>query len=242
MINIAVVDDDPYILSQLSNIFQRYFQDVNYKQDDYYDGIEFVNSLSEESYDIVFMDIEMQHMSGKTAIETLRAVDEHEKVYVIYISAHTDRVVDLFKLHPFDFLEKPLVPEQIINVLDKILAKRNTDNQYISLIINRKEVCLPVSDIMWIQSYGHKLLIKINGQNEECCCYMKLDVLFTRLKEISSSFMRIHASYVVNRQFVKKYMKHTVLIDEVELPISQKYSSAITYLISEEYSKGNVNC
>lgn len=242
MLNIAVVDDDPSIMAQLSNFFQRYFQDIDYKQDDYYDGTEFVNSLSEETYDVVFMDIEMQHMSGRVAVEKLRAIDEHEKVYVIYISSHTDRVVDLFKLHPFEFLEKPLQAKQIINVLDKIQDRMKNDNQYLSLVIERKEVCVQVSEIIWIQSYGHKLYIRIRGKKEDSCCYMKLDILFERLKQISPSFIRIHSSYVVNRQYIKTYMKHSVLIDDCELPISQKYSNKITYLINEEFGKGNVNC
>ena len=41
-------------------------------------------------------------------------------------------------------------------------------------------------------------------------------------------FIRVHASYIVNKQYVTKYTKKFVSIGEEEIPISNKYRVNIT--------------
>ena len=93
MITIAIVDDDYKMLAKFSEILGRYYGTGNVIQQDYVNGLEFVRSLSEGLPNIVFMDIEMDLMDGREAIEKLREKDRNENTFVVFISSHTDKLV-----------------------------------------------------------------------------------------------------------------------------------------------------
>ena len=228
MINIALVDDDYRIIAGLTNILRKYYKKDEYHQEDYSNGMEFVKDLNNHRFDIVFMDLEMDIMNGEEASKRLREIDKNENTYIIYVSSHTDNLVGLFSVHPFDFIEKPVEESKVIDVLNKINADKNNKKKIISLVSNRKKIHIPVNNIVFIQSVGHRLKINMAGQKEELICYMKIDLLQKEIEEVSGDFYRIHASFLVNRNYIKKYTKGSVFIDNQEIPISKKYRLQVT--------------
>ena len=233
MLHISIVDDDYRIIAQLTDILRKYYGAGNYTQEDYSNGQEFEQALGESHPDIVFMDIEMEPVNGEEAVRKLRETDVNENVYVIFISSHTERLAPLFSLHPFDFLVKPVKADDVTKILDKIKARQEKRKRTVPLVIGRKEVHLPVGDILWIQSEGHRLEIRTRTEEVPLYHYGKLNDLYFRLAEISPDFLRIHASYVVNRKFITKFTQDTVFIQEKEFPISKKYRAEITIKIHE---------
>lgn len=233
MLHISIVDDDYRIVAQLTDILRQYYGAGNYTQEDYSNGLEFEQALRESHPDIVFMDIEMEPVNGEEAVRKLRETDVNENVFVIFISSHTEQLAPLFSLHPFDFLVKPVKAVDVTKLLDKIKARQENRKRTVSLVIGRKEVHLPAGDIMWIQSEGHRLEIRTCTEEVPLYHYGKLNDLYSGLEEISPDFLRIHASYVVNRKFITKFTQDTVFIQEKEFPISKKYRAEITLKIHE---------
>ena len=153
MMRIAVVDDDQSFISEISEMIRSFFSEKEYEQDDFNDGMEFVQSITSGStYEIVFMDIEMSGMNGRDAVRALREYDVTENTYVIYVSSHTDNLCPLFSLHPFDFLVKPLEYNQVASVLRKICSELADRKKCISVVVNRREADLCLAEIMYIQS------------------------------------------------------------------------------------------
>lgn len=52
---------------------------------------------------------------------------------------------------------------------------------HIMVIIDRREVSIPVCDIMWLQSVAHRVEIKLRTQEEVMFTYAKLNELYTRI-------------------------------------------------------------
>lgn len=233
MLRIAIVDDDYRVIAGLTDILSGYYGAGKYIQDDYANGLEFVQSLKENCPDIVFMDIEMGLMDGKDAVKRLRELDAYENTYVIYVSSHTDNLTSLFALHPFDFIVKPFTQEDVFRVLDKISEHIVDDAKTLQLMVNRKEMKIPVNDIMWVQSLAHRLEIKLVGLQDPMYSYCKLNDLAEQLEALSQDFMRIHTSYIINRRYVTKYTQSMMYIEDVEFPISRKYRTEITMKIHE---------
>lgn len=224
MIHIAVVDDDYRVIADITRMLKAFYGEDRYEQDDFCDGYEFIQNIGKPIiYDIVFMDIEMKRMNGEDAIRKLRESDINENTYVVYISSHTDNLSSLFALHPFDFLVKPVSYDKLSEVLKKMSIAMVNKRASISVTVNRKEMDICLSEIRYIQSEAHKLKIFMRESGVVLYCYMKMDDIYKKIQEKSSDFVRIHASFIVNRCYVSRYQKASLLIGNTEIPISQKF-------------------
>lgn len=233
MHRIAIVDDDNRITLKISAILEKYYGKNSYIEEEYVDGAEFIREFSEFRPNIVFMDIEMCQMNGEEAVRRLREWDIHENVFVVYVSSHQECLAPLFALHPFDFLVKPFCEEDVMRLLVKIQKKMELQKNTLTFIVDRKEITVHVEDIVWIQSIAHKLEIKLCTELNPIYTYGKLNDLWSKLESMGDGFLRIHASFVVNRSFVTKYTQKAVYIGEREIPVSAKYRSEVTRRIFE---------
>ncbi|MBR4605754.1 MAG: response regulator transcription factor [Lachnospiraceae bacterium] len=233
MISISVVDDDCQTIAKFTAILERYYGTGNYIQQDFTNGREFVESLSEGLPNIVFMDIEMDFMNGEDAVRKLREKDINECTFVVYVSSHTERLAPFFALHPFDFLVKPFKDKAVYEILDKINERMDKEKKTCTLIIDRKEVSIPVNDIMWIQSQGHRLEVKVSTSEVPLYCYGKLNDLYLELEAICDDFLRVHASYAVNRRYITKFMHNEVYLKDKVFPVSVRFRTEVTMKLHE---------
>lgn len=231
MYRIAVVDDDYKVISEMTNIIATFFR-KDYTQDDFTDGYELINALDKEHYDIVFLDIEMKYVGGLKTIEAIRRHDPNETVHIVFISSHEDNLIPFFQYHPYAFLRKPISYEETSNVLCNIVRNMQHSQRFIKLMVNRNEIHICIADIVYIQSVGHSLLIKMKN-GEELRSYSKIDAIYKILIATGDSFLRIHASYVINGHYVDYYKKDTVKINGQILPISRKYQKELVLRFHE---------
>ncbi|MBQ2099603.1 MAG: response regulator transcription factor [Lachnospiraceae bacterium] len=230
---IAIVDDDYQILARLTGILDQYYGARNYELQEYSDGLEFIQSLSEGLPDIVFMDIEMNVIDGREAVKKLRERDAAENTYVVYVSSHTEQLAAFFSLHPFDFLVKPFEDAAVRAILNRIRERMESSKKTCKLIIDRKEVNVAINDIMWVQSLGHRLEVKTRSGEEPLYCYGKLNELYEKLEATCDDFLRIHASFLVNRRFITKYTQREVYIKDQAFAISTKFRSDVIIKLHE---------
>jgi len=113
------------LLAEDNNINQaiakKLFQKLGYNIDLAKDGIEAVKAVNDESYDMVFMDMQMPNMDGVTATATI--IKEHPENHP-YIVAMTANVLPQDKQRCFDagmvdFVGKPVKIDHIIRAIEK---------------------------------------------------------------------------------------------------------------------------
>jgi len=86
------------------------------------DGLEAVQSVREESFDVVVLDVEMPRMNGWDAAQEIRSLPNGTKVPIIMFTAHhgpeerrkVKRSGANFVLH------KPILPQEMLFALDKV--------------------------------------------------------------------------------------------------------------------------
>lgn len=222
MRKIAVVDDDYKVLAQLTSYFD-IFYGVDYEQDDYSNGFEFVNSLSEERYDIVFINTELRYLSGIEAISELRKKDKNCSVAVIFLAETCGKLSDLFHLHPADVFMKPFEKKKVYETLRYIENIFNNKDLFVQVIVNRKKIHISISDIVIIRSDEHLLWLTLCN-NTVIKTHMKLETI---CEKANGRFIRIHTSYAVNRRYIEYYDSKNVTINGEILPISKKYRDSI---------------
>ena len=117
MSKILIIDDEPGIRTVLSDIIK----DENHQVFTGGDGFEGLAVLKEESIDLVILDVWLPNMGGIDVLKEIKK--EYPDIEVIMISGHAniDIAVKAVKLGAYDFLEKPLSLDKIINLITNAL-------------------------------------------------------------------------------------------------------------------------
>ncbi len=117
MSKILIIDDEPGIRTVLSDIIK----DENHQVFTGGDGFEGLTVLREESVDLVILDVWLPNMGGIDVLKEIKK--EYPDIEVIMISGHAniDIAVKAVKLGAYDFLEKPLSLDKIINLINNAL-------------------------------------------------------------------------------------------------------------------------
>lgn len=225
MINIAICDDNipftEYIETKLLQLQPSCTEKI--MTTIFYSGESFCKSIETNCvFDIVLMDIEMEGIDGIKVGEFLRAEDENDKVFLIYISSHDTYWKQLFDVQPYAFLEKPLNEvvfyEKIKKVFQKIQMLRSEGKRNVLPIQqNGHELLIPMKKILYLESNIRKVTAYALEETFEY--YSTLNKEEKKLD--SKEFIRTHQSYIVNLRYARKITNEgIILINNIEIPVS----------------------
>lgn len=122
MIRVAVCDDEAFMRDELSGLVSRYLEErclSSYEFTAFENG----NSLleSQESFDLIFLDIQMESPDG---METARRLREREQSsLLVFVTVLKEPVFEAFKVRAFDYLVKPLKKEIFERTMDRALRE-----------------------------------------------------------------------------------------------------------------------
>ena len=114
MLNIAICDDDIQTTGQIERLIQkiakRNFVDTDIEV--FWNGESLVNTVAAgDSFDIIYLDIEMDKEDGISAAKRIRIYDKN--VLIIYVTSHENHMKESFVVRPFQFLVKPVSEKQM---------------------------------------------------------------------------------------------------------------------------------
>jgi DNA-binding LytR/AlgR family response regulator len=146
------------------------------------------------SYDVLFLDVEMP---GLTGIEAARLVRERpEAPAVVFVTAHEHYAVDAFAVEATDYLLKPVEPERLGRVVERLSKRRPvraTPVEKVPVVSAGKTVLVDFESIHFVQADGD--YCRVHTYDRSYLCTASLRELEDRLP---GGFVRIHRSYVVN--------------------------------------------
>lgn len=111
MIHIAICDDDFKAAESIERLINNHpiQQSVKIEVSIFYSGESFAKAIQHGCpFDLIFMDIEMNGISGITAGHILRRDCDNDRVRLIYVSSHEEYHVQLFDVQPSGFIKKPI--------------------------------------------------------------------------------------------------------------------------------------
>ena len=169
MSSILIIDDEPGIRTVLSGILE----DEDYSVLTAADGFEGLSILKNSTVDLVILDVLLPNMGGIDVLKEIK--NEHREIEVIVISGHAniDIAVKAVKLGAFDFVEKPLSMEKIINLVRNALRiedlRRENKSLRNNLFVEDQMIgTSAVMNIIWEriqQSAESDAKILIQGEN-----------------------------------------------------------------------------
>lgn len=193
-------------------------------------AIEANRLLKEHSIDLLFLDIEMPVLKGTDFFKNLV-----KKPSVIFTTAHRNYALDGFDLNAVDYLLKPITFDRFFKATEKFLNQYKTarsipsepstskSKAYIFIRKNRKQVKVFLEEINYIESL--KDYIQIHLATEKHVVKYSISNFQTLL---DNRFLRIHRSFIVNRDKITAYTKQDIEIGDIEIPIGESYKG-VTY-------------
>ena len=95
-------------------------------------------------------------------------------------------------------------------------------NQSIEIKVDRKNIILSISKISYIESLSDYVQIRADGKN-----YITKEKISKLEEKLPSFFLRIHRSFLINKNCIESYNREEILIGEKALPVGRKYRKEI---------------
>lgn len=147
-------------------------------------------------YDAVFLDIELPGMTG---LEVARLVlDRRERPAVVFVTAHDRYAVDAFAVEAFDYVVKPVEPERLARVVERLVQARRPEApgvEKISVVSGGgAKALLDYDAVYWIEA---------DGDYSRVHTYDRAYLSTSPLRELgellpAARFARVHRSHLVN--------------------------------------------
>lgn len=232
--NIAVVDDEKVIREQICEQIRMLNPGDNIKT--YDSGDELLKAGV--SFDMVFLDIQMEGLNG---IETAKNLKRRkEDVIVIFVTGVREYVFDAFDVAAFHYLLKPIEEKKFVEVFQRAnaqIAKRKSMAKR-QLFLKSKGIVLNQSSILYIESRGKKAAI--HTLKEVIEVYAVMSELESQL---SDGFYRCHRGYLVNMAYITEYDNESITLNNGEsVYLTRKKHSEFVKTYMWYLQNGGVSC
>lgn len=187
-------------------------------------AIEASKVLQEEQIDLLFLDIEMPVLKGTDFFKNLV-----HKPKVIFTTAYRDYAVEGFELNAVDYIIKPITFQRFFNAIEKFrtlqrgsmattIPLQEKKEDFIFIRKDRKQVKVYLDAILYVESL--KDYVKIHLAEEQHVTKSSISAFEEKLDE---RFVRIHRSYIINKDKISAYTKNDIEIGRIEIPIGDNY-------------------
>lgn len=223
--NIAIIEDSGQKLSLLERCLQSYLssRQVYRVIDTYTSGEAFLENWPSKSYDLVFLDILMEGISGIEVARKIRETDS--ECLLIFISSSKEYALQGFEVRAFDYLLKPLSEERFQKTMDLCQNELAKHIRYIEVKESRTLVKIPLNEIIYTDYYNH--YIQIHTAARLIRSYQQFDV-FSPLLLCYPQFLCCYRNCIVNMDHVDSVDKHDFVMENGErVPITRGNRNSI---------------
>lgn len=227
-INCIAIDDEPLALDKI----REYIKRVGYLNllstfDNAIDALEFIK---ENKVDLIFLDIQMEELTGIQMLETLQL-----KPKVVLTTAYDEFAIKGYELDVCDYLLKPISFQRFLQACEKVYKqidpeiptqkeqtvatdKNNTLN-YFFVKNGNKTQKIDFEDIFFVE--GMKDYLRIWTKDEKVMTLLS----FKKLEELlpGDKFVRIHKSYLISIDKIESIERNRIKIAGERLPIGNSY-------------------
>jgi len=233
--NAIIVDDEKHCREVLALLLQKYCPKVVI-QAICADAATALKEIERRQPDILFLDIEMPDMNGFEMLEKI----SDPGFEIIFTTAYNEYAIKAIKHSALDYLLKPVDKDELVLAVKKVqkakTEKAGTRVESLLELLNSKKpsrrfavstleglIMVNMDDILFCESDSAYCRLFFREQTKPM-------VISKTLKEVEevlqgNNFCRIHHSYVINMQFVDRYIRgeggEVIMSNGVHLPISR---------------------
>jgi len=215
-ISCIITDDEPFARKGLQGYVEKIdFLDLRGTCED---ALQLSNMLQQQPVDLLFLDIQMPHITG---VEFLRALRNPPKV--IFTTAFEHYAIQGFELDVMDYLLKPISYDRFLKAAwkarDYFAIKEQPQNTapYIFVKSSGKLEKITFADILFIE--GMENYVAIYLENKKIITHATIKSLLEKLP--GSQFIQSHKSYVVAMDKIDSIEGNTLHVQSYQVPVSK---------------------
>jgi len=253
MITAILIDDDINLRNGMKGLLSLYAPEITIigEADSVASGVEAIEKLNPQ---VVFLDIQLNDGTGFDILEKLAARNGKTTSHIVFITAHEQYAIKAFRFSALDFLLKPVDPDELKKVIEKIksVLEKSDNYAHIDLLLenirkkvdNFKRIALSNSD--GIHLFEISDIIRCESEDNYTKFFIRNSkpILISKtLKEYEEmltnhGFVRVHQSHLINLAFLKSYIKkeggYVIMTDNSTIPISQRKKEQLQEILTKQ--------
>ena len=232
-----IVDDEPNAVDLLEMfILQNTTWNLLAKCYDAREALAFLKTKT-NPIDLIFLDINMPHLTGMEMAALLPA-----STSIVFTTAYSEYAAESYSFQTIDYLLKPITLKRFYTALQKIEAffarpgflpeatapivsaaqagplTAQSEEDYFFIKSGRMLYKVLLKDILYFE--GEKEYARVVTKDQKLLIYRRLKDIE---EQLSSSFARVHNSYIVNLARLDAIKDNHVFIGTKQIPISEKF-------------------
>jgi two-component system LytT family response regulator len=246
-LNSMIVDDEPNAVNLLEMFIQQNTDwDLVAKC---YDAREALNFLKTHNVDLIFLDINMPHLTGMEMAALLPP-----STRIVFTTAYSEFAAESYGFPTIDYLLKPITLKRFYAALQKIesyfgqvqpqssepstathpashppgASPVRPEDEYFFVKSGRALQKILLKDILYFE--GEKEYVRVVTPVHKLLVYRRLKDIE---EQLSASFARVHNSYIVNIARLESIRDNQVFVGGKQIPISEKFREAFMNRIKE---------
>lgn len=199
-----IVDDEPLAVRLLESYVEK---TPELKQlASYTDSITAINAIKEQKPDLLFLDIQMPNIDGMELAHSLPA-----ETRVIFTTAFKEYAFESYEVNALDFLLKPIRYNKFLGSIEKarkLIDVQQTASQpkqqpnTVFIRVDGEWRNITVDQIIYVNGMKDYVLFYLDSEKKPLISHLTMKAVEEMLP--SDKFLRIHRSYIVAVDKIKK--------------------------------------
>lgn len=222
-LNIYIVEDDPIIAITLESILQK----NGYIVCGHADNVdEALTEIKSNKPDLVLVDIQLD--GEKDGVDLAENLDMLNKPY-LYLTSQTDphTIKRVKQTRPLGYIVKPFTENGLRSNIEIAWNNYIHDEEFLSFSADNELYKIKQSQILYLKAYDNYCYVITTTR--KYLVPKTLKYLSSQLNQ--EKFVKTHRSYIINLLKVDALCKNVVIINNIEIPISNSRKSTLKQLI-----------
>lgn len=232
-----IIDDEPLAIELLeSYVAKTSFLKLT---GTYSSAMQAMQDSTTQSVDIIFLDIQMPEISGMEFAQFIK-----DETRIIFTTAFSEYALEGYRVDALDYLLKPISYTKFLEASKKALkwfemkvsaqgkdafVSPSQEEEQMFVKADHKLIRILYKDILYIEGWKDYVKIHMKDKPHPTLSLMSMKGLEETLP--SSKFIRIHRSFIIQKNKIDSISKNRVMIGDKELPIGESYKEDFIKMI-----------
>lgn len=235
----AIIDDEPLALGLLESYVKK-TPSLNLCGL-YSSAIEAMKALPDHPVDLLFLDIQMPDLNG---LEFSRMVPESTRI--VFTTAFGQYALDGYRVNALDYLLKPISYADFTEAVNKAIQwfelKQKAEKdpvgntagkelEYIYVKSDYKLIQVELDKILFIEGLKDYIKIHLEDMARPILSLTSLKSMEEKLP--AERFIRVHRSFIVQKQKIKIIEKGRIIFGKNYIPVSDSYKQELQNYVNK---------
>lgn len=229
ILHCAIVDDEPLAL----DLLESYIDKTSFLQLDgkFSSAVQAMKELPDKQIDLLFLDIQMPELNG---LEFSKMVPPHTRI--VFTTAFEQYAIDGYRVNALDYLLKPISYVEFLQAANKALqwferSAKPEELESIYVKSDYKLVQIELKKILYIEGLKDYIKIYTEDNPRPVLSLMSMKSMEELLPP--SRFMRIHRSFIVQKDKIRIVDRGRIVFDKTYIPVSDSYKQIFQAYLDE---------